>query len=198
MMLENNYPRSKNVSKMFPVSFERPDKYDRVLSEEHLIDWIRGIVPNSSNMSKNSPYSYVVTESLPPDFGKHPDSELEYYIEFMIGGYYVKLSDKCLTDIADGKYIFAVITESTNSTTFRSLVGGGGDNSDEDFSALELIAVNTIEKKDTLYPKIKNDGTHYTLHILNKDADGNYSIPEDSLRSSSDINTELLNFLKKI
>ena len=79
---------STAVDKMFPVSFEREGKYDRVLSEENLTSWIRGLLPNSADDSKNSPSSYMITPVIPDNFAQSNSDGKSEYIEFIIGGYY--------------------------------------------------------------------------------------------------------------
>ncbi len=183
---------SAAVEKMFPVSFEREGKYDRVLSEENLTSWIRGLLPNSSDDSKNSPSSYMITATIPDHFAEaNYDSESEY-IEFIIGGYYVKLSGACLegTIDVDAAYdIYARITRSTN-LTFKQL---NGNIASPNFTYVELYRVDADESgefpplEDTVVTTLPNNpGTvspdSYHLHILRKEEGSNsFIIPTSSL-----------------
>lgn len=175
MAERERYLENTHVVKMFPISFERSGKYDRVLSEENLVDWIRGVASSSSNDEKNSMYSYVITEELDPFFG---GSDQPCYIEFIIGGYYVKLSDQGIKDLNLKGDIYAVIVESHNTETFRSLVVGEDVNSEGKFKALELVSCATGTKLEFMSQKA---GIQYQLHILTKNGNS-YSIPEDSKR----------------
>lgn len=176
---------SNHVVKMFPVSFERVGKYDRVLSEENLVDWIRGIASNSANPEKNSACSYVITEKLDGNFGKtRNDTTIEYHIEFLIGGYYVKLSDVGFMDKSFGNCdIYAVIRESVDPDCFRCLTGESINSDDNEFTALQIVSCGIGEE---LTLESESLGTPHKLHILTKTGDS-FSIPPDSLRVTSAI-----------
>lgn len=174
MSTNSKYLHRDHVVKMFPISFERYKKYDRVLSEENLIDWIRGIASNSSDLERNSHHSYVITEELASDFGS---TTSERYIEFLIGGYYVKLSDRGFMEGSFGNGdIYAVITETSSSATFRALEGGEDVNSEELFKAVKLVSCDSSKVLDV-------EADEYKLHILTKTATG-YSIPTGSKRAT--------------
>lgn len=172
------YFNNTDVVKMFPISFERQEKYDRVLSEENLVDWIRGIAGSSSNLDKNSPHSYLITERLDSNFGKTSQPR---YIEFLLGGYYVKLSDQGFIEanIGDGD-IYAIIVESASTEAFRALVVGEDINSQNKFKALEIVL---CEEGDVLQFTSQKAGIPHRLHILTKNGN-DYTLPTDSMRTT--------------
>jgi len=183
---------STAVDKMFPVSFEREGKYDRVLSEENLTSWIRGLLPNSADDSKNSPSSYMITPVIPDNFAQSNSDGKSEYIEFIIGGYYVKLSGSCLegTIDTDSAYdIYARITRS-NSLVFKQL---NGSVDAPNFTYVELYRVDADDQgvfqtfSDSVATTLpSNPGTisadSYHLHILRKEAGSDtFIIPTSSL-----------------
>lgn len=172
---------SDDVLKMFPVSFERPDSYDRVLSEENLIDWFRGVVSDSSDTRKNSPFSYVITDSLYTDFGKNPLQAIQEFT-FMLGGYYIRVTDRGFSEFATytEQDIYAYIEETTGgSSDFRHLKDGESINSDQDlFKAVKFISVAA----GTLPTTIPSGA--YKLHVLSVNSSRVFSIPPESKRSS--------------
>ena len=174
--------KSAAVDKIFPVSFERDGKYDRVLSEDNLTAWIRGFLPNASDDSKNSPKSYMITSVY--------DDESEY-IEFIIGGYYVKLSRSCFhpIDSASAYDVYARISRTTGDV-FNHL---NGMLDQDNFTYVELYKVDanedgsfvTFENFDS---EIASTGASssdsYHLHILRKEAGStSFTIPTSSLSS---------------
>lgn len=168
---------SADVLKMFPISFERASSHDRVISEENLVSWFRGVAENSADLSKNSKYSYVITDELNSNFAQNSSATNQEF-EFMLGGYYIKLSDRGFTDlpVSDNRDIYAVIEET--NTEFRHLVDGEDINSDNNsVRALKFVSVDHGESFAPPDPGL------YKLHILTKD-NGKYSIPQDSLRAS--------------
>ena len=167
------------VDKMFPVSFERQGHYDRVLSEENLVDWFRGLTSNSANSVKNSDYSYVITETLSENFG---NGTVKSYLEFILGGYYVRLTDDAVSNISAEQEtcdLYAVIYEISDNSLFRHLAGGD-INSEDNFTAMELHLVGHGEALDFSTETRR----YFKLHILSRE-DGKYSIPNDSKKASS-------------
>jgi hypothetical protein len=167
---------SEDVLKIFPVSFERASKYDRVLSEENLVDWFRSVASDSSDLEKNSRYSYVITDKLHPNFAQNAAATNQIF-EFMIGGYYVKLSDRGFANMLNlnQKDVYAVIEESDGD--FRHLIDGEDINSDNDtLRALKFVAVDSGAEFTSSNPRL------YKLHILT--VNNGYSIPAESKRSS--------------
>lgn len=160
-----NYISTEHVVKMFPISFDRKDKYDRVLSESNLVDWFRGTVVDSVD-SNNSKHSYII--SADSNFG---NSEYERFMEFFINGYYVKISDRWLTGEwanlkhDDNKtktfYIFASIKLNTDDAEFVQLEHEENSLS-ETFDALEFDYYETSEPEP--------ESNTYRLCILTKPA----------------------------
>lgn len=175
---ESLHIRPEGVEKMFPVSFERSGtRYNRVLSEENLVDWFRSVTSNSANSTKNSPYSYVLTDNLSETFGA--TNSVVSFLEFVIGGYYVKLTDVAVEGVnAAVCDIYAVIFE-TSDKVFRSL-RGGELSSDNKFTALELYPVGLGETLELP----EQTESYFKLHILTKEND-KYTIPTDSKRATS-------------
>ena len=168
---------SEDVSKIFPVSFERVNSHDRVLSEENLVDWFRGATADSANLSKNSRYSYVVTDYLNDKFAQDKETITQEF-EFILGGYYIRVSDRGVAGIPNvkGKDIYALLEE-TDDGSFRHLVGGEDINADEILRAVKFITVESGQ------PLAMNSSPRcYQLHILTEQ-DG-FKIPSDSRRSS--------------
>ena len=195
-----NYIDNNSVVKMFPVSFDRgTEKYDRFFTESNLIDWVKGVVPHSSNLEINSPHSFVI--SVDPQFGLN--SNVDQFIEFVINGYYVKLSDDWLKDtsgnfaslmienekISKDIQIFAEIYLDPHpyDATVKFTQLAGEDDPISGFSALRLVAKDSDghEIVSTDRPEICNDGKpviEYHLCILKKDANTNvFEIPDYSL-----------------
>jgi len=173
--LSGSFFDSENILKMFPVSFERANSYDRVLSEENLVDWFRGIAFDSADIDKNSRYSYVITDTLNTDFGK---SDTIHYLEFIIGGYYVKMTDQGFRNFAGSCDIYAVIDE-VSSTDFRHLAYGDSITNGK-FSAIRFIFVTPGDKPTNTTTSM------YRLHILTK-TDTEFTIPAESKRSTYDV-----------
>lgn len=165
---------SADVLKIFPVSFERASKYDRVLSEENLVDWFRGVASDSSDLSKNSRYSYVITDTLLSEFAQNANKTNQEF-EFMLGGYYIKVSDRGFASMGDNLDIYAVLEESSGN--FRHLLDGEDINSDDDtLKALKFVAVHNGEAFNSSNPRL------YKLHILT--INNGYNIPAESKRAS--------------
>lgn len=167
---------SEDVLKIFPVSFERASKHDRVLSEENLVDWFRSVASDSSDIDKNSRYSYVITDKLYSNFAQNAAATNQEF-EFMLGGYYIKLSDRGFANMPNlnQKDIYAVLEESTGD--FRHLLDGEDINSDNDtLRALKFVTVDNGAQFVSSNPRL------YKLHILT--VNNGYSIPVESKRAS--------------
>lgn len=185
---------SDDIVKMFPVSFERTRTgkdgnpkmvHDRLISEENLVDWFRGVTGDSCDLDKNSPYSYVVSEYV--DTGN---------FRFILGGYHVELLlsgiDNLVKNIGADRDIYALLKEIDNNDGFRHVYNGDSSNSTDDpkkskFYAVQFVVVSPgSEPSEKDYPK----GTYYRLHILtynSKHTDGKtpkYTIPPESRRYS--------------
>ena len=171
--LGGKFFESAHILKMFPISFERTNKYDRVLSEENLVDWFRSVASDSADTTKNSRYSYVLTDTI--DESTFGNSTRVNYFEFVIGGYYVKMTDEGVKDFGFGD-IYAVIDEVT-TTDFRQLAHGDSI-TDENFSAIRFISVTSGTELN-----LEKYKSMYKLHILTKTSSG-YTIPAESKRST--------------
>lgn len=162
---------SEHIIKMFPVSFERTGTYDRVISEENLVDWFRGVAADSADTKKNSRYSYVMTDTVSSNFGK---TDTVHYLEFILGGYYVKITDQGFKSFVGSSDIYAVIDE-VSTTDFRHLAYGDSITNGK-FSAMRIVYIAPGEELDI-------SGSMYKLHILTKTESG-FTIPAESKRST--------------
>lgn len=194
-MADVKHLSSNDVVKMFPVSFERTktkkeedkDKvipvHDRLISEENLVDWFRGVTGDSCDLNKNSPYSYVVTDEI-----KNSTTTFR----FILAGYHLEVElsgiDTLVKDIDSGVIdIYALLTEEGETGNFRHVNNGDSSNIENEFLAVQFLRLTSGNQPDEReYPK----STYYRLHILtynSKHTDGKtpkYTIPPESRRYS--------------
>lgn len=122
-MILTNY-----VERMFPISFARQDIYGaRSLSESNLISWLQHFSPDSA-----TPHTFMITESIPNVFGLPDRESSKMYLEFIIGGYYVKFSDRYFTSEIEG-----FTTEGTKTTHYYASINFSNNGNDECFRTLD-------------------------------------------------------------
>ena len=150
---------TKYVERMFPISFARQDVYGaRSLSESNLISWLQHFSPDSA-----TPHTFMITESIPDVFGL-PDRETSnMYVEFIIGGYYVKLSDRYFTDEITG-----FTTEGDQVTSYYASINFRTNGDNECFKTLE--GGESPEGDDVHFTALKIDKARpeaeYVIHLF--------------------------------
>jgi len=179
-----------SLMKMFPVSFDgyESDRYDNILSEENLISWIRGVMRDSGTSTEHSRYSYVISDRVPSNFGKSTIDQAPPFIEFLIGGYYVKLSDRWFNAEADVENdnknysVYARIAVTTGP--FSTLENSGTFDTQAELKFVEFYKVRSGESLVLTETEFSSSDTYY-LKILDVDitdsTEFQISIPEDSM-----------------
>ena len=148
------------VERMFPISFARKDLFGaRSLSESNLISWLQHFSPNSS-----VPHSFVVNESIPETFGLPEYEKANMFVEFIIGGYYVKLSDRYFTSELTG-----FTTEGEKVTPYYASIKFRTNGDHEYFRTLEGAETTVGEETHfnalQIGKTIPNDAA-YVLHLF--------------------------------
>lgn len=175
------------VERMFPISFARKDTYGaRSLSESNLVSWLQHFSPDSA-----TPHSFVITDSIPSTFGLPEYATSNMSVEFIIGGYYVKLSDRYFTDAITG-----FVDEGEQTTSYYASIKFRMNGDNECFRTLE--GAETTEGDEVHFNALKIDKTpptaDYVLHLfdLKQTNSGSgdtavkqieYIIPRTSLRT---------------
>lgn len=141
---------TKHVEKMFPISFARKDVYGaRSLSESNLVSWLQHFSPDS-----DTPHTFMVTESIPVGFAT---AGSDLYIEFILGGYYVRLSGSYFTaeiescDAATNKetsYYAYIEFNKNDNECFTTLLG---NEQGDEFTALTIVTDKTQIPKTAAY-----------------------------------------------
>lgn len=189
---------AKYVQRMFPISFSRKDCYGaRSLSESNLVSWLQNFSPDSA-----IPHSFVINESISNKFGLRDYATSNMSVEFIIGGYYVKLSDSYFTESIEGfttegtkttsYYASIKFSDNGNNEYFRTLDGGESSNDNDGTITFNALTIHKVEEDGTI-PTIPSAGD-YVLHLfdLKQTNSGSgdtaikqieYIIPRTSLRT---------------
>lgn len=181
---------TKYVERMFPISFARAGIHGaRSLSESNLISWLQHFSPDSA-----TPHTFMITESIPEVFGLPLDPHQEtsnLCIEFILGGYYVKLSDRYFTDEITG-----FVSEGEQTTSYYASIKFRNNGDNECFITLD--GGESPQGDDVHFTALSIDKTpptaDYVLHLFDlkqtNTSSGEdlikkieYTVPRTSLRT---------------